>query len=213
MDLTELETIADRELRKHGLGDWSFGFANTKRRLGVCKYRSKRIEIAEYYARNNPPEKVLDTLFHEIAHALVGPGGKHGPAWKAMAVRLGATPLACDHSRDTDVTPGDWQSTCPTCRRTYQRYKRPSNLAGYRCRCAARSPLVFEYVGDPAFKPFVPMSREESANWEARCDGCGVMHYRLRRPSPGEWRCKCRHRCRIAWRFRTKRSTPNSRRP
>ena len=32
-----------------GTGDWTFGLADTKRRLGVCKYRTKRIEIAEYY--------------------------------------------------------------------------------------------------------------------------------------------------------------------
>ena len=57
-------------------------------RLGVCKYRAKRIEIAEYYAQNSPPETVLDTLRHEIAHAIAGPppstarGGRRSPsAW------------------------------------------------------------------------------------------------------------------------------------
>ncbi len=57
MDLKELEAIAERELLKHGLKNWSFGLARTKRRQGVCKFRDCRIEIAEYYARYNPPEK------------------------------------------------------------------------------------------------------------------------------------------------------------
>src|SRR6266404_838178 len=86
MDLKELEAIASQEMTKHALHGWTFGFAHTKRRLGVCKYRTKRIEIAEYYARNSSPESVLDTLLHEIAHAIAGSAARHGPVWKAVAV-------------------------------------------------------------------------------------------------------------------------------
>ncbi len=77
MELKELEAIAKREMTKHGLHDWTFRFADTKRQLGVCKYRKKRIEIAEYYALNSPQESVLDTLLHEIAHAIAGPKAGH----------------------------------------------------------------------------------------------------------------------------------------
>jgi hypothetical protein len=59
MDLHEVESIAKQELLKYGLTTWSFAWAKTKRRQGVCKYRSRRIEIAEYYARHNSREKVL----------------------------------------------------------------------------------------------------------------------------------------------------------
>jgi len=93
MNLRELEAIAERELLKHGLRDWSFGLAKTKRRQGVCKFRDRRIEIAEFYARRNPPEKVLDTLLHEIAHAIAGPKARHGPAWKSVAKKR-TTPRA-----------------------------------------------------------------------------------------------------------------------
>ena len=202
MDLEQLKTRADQELREHGLVGWTFALSNTKRRLGACKYRPKRIEIAEFHARNNPPETVLDTLLHEIAHAVAGPTAKHGPAWKAVAVRLGATPLACDNSPETVQTPGDWQATCPACARTYHRYRRPMSRAGYRCRCKARSPLVFEFAGEPARRPVVPMTAEETARWEAKCAGCGTVHLRQRRPKPGVWRCKCPRRCEIAWRPR-----------
>ena len=65
MDLQELEAIAERELLKRGLHDLPFGWARTKRRQGACNYRSRRIEIAEYYAYHNPSEKVLDTLSGE----------------------------------------------------------------------------------------------------------------------------------------------------
>jgi hypothetical protein len=69
MNLRELEAIAEREFLKHDLHNSSFGWARAKRRQGACNYRPKRIEIAEYYVSHNPPEKVLDTLLHEIAHA------------------------------------------------------------------------------------------------------------------------------------------------
>ncbi|MFO0919494.1 MAG: SprT-like domain-containing protein [Planctomycetaceae bacterium] len=203
MELSELEAIARRELRKHGLHDWTFGWAKTKRRLGVCKYRLKRIEIAQFYALHNSWEKVGDTLLHEIAHALAGPAARHGPKWKAVALRIGATPRACDTSQDTIVTPGDWQATCPACRKSYHRYRRPQSLAGYRCRCPARMPLAFQFTGDPARKPSPIVSKQDAAKWEARCAGCQTVHLRIRKPKAGIWRCRCRHRCQIVWQWRS----------
>ena len=203
MDLEQLKGIAVRELKANSLRGWTFGLADTGRRLGVCKYRQKRIEVAEYYARNSPPETVLDTLRHEIAHAIAGPAARHGPAWKAVAIRLGATPRSCETSHRAVVKPGDWQATCPACEKTAHLYRRPKSLGGYRCKCEARSPLTFEYTGDPARRPGVPMTTQESANWEATCAGCGTVHLRVRRPKAGVWRCKCPHRCEIAWRPRS----------
>ena len=204
MDLKQLKEIALRELRKHGLHGWTFGLAGTGRRLGACKYRLRRIEIAEYYARNSPPETVLDTLLHELAHALAGPAAKHGPAWKAVALRLGATPRACESSHQAVVKPGDWQASCPSCGKTFHLYRRPRNPGGYRCKCEARSPLTFEFAGDPARKPVAPLTPRESANWEATCAGCGTVHLRVRRPKAGVWLCKCPHRSEIAWRPRSR---------
>ena len=203
MDLQELEAIAERELQKHGLKHWSFGLAKTKRRQGVCKFHDRRIEIAEYYALHNSPEKVLDTLLHEIAHALAGPKARHGQAWKTIAKRLGATPQACDTCSDTIVMPGDWQATCVVCNKTYHKYKRPKLLNGYRCRCVARKPLTFQFKGDPARQPSVPLPIEQSAKWEAKCTGCQTVHLRIRKPKVGVWRCRCPHRCEIVWRIRS----------
>ena len=202
MDLRELEVIAQREFRKHGLHDWTFVLAGTKRRQGACKFRDRRIEIAEFYAQHNPAEKVLDTLLHEIAHALAGPKARHGPAWKAIAKKLGATPRACDTCRETVTMPGDWQATCGACNKTYHRYRRPPGLTGYRCRCSERRPLTFQFVGDPARQPDVPKTREQAAKWEAKCLGCQTVHFRVRKPKAGVWRCRCPHRCELIWQFR-----------
>lgn len=202
MDLQDLEAIAEMELRKHGLNFWSFGLAKTKRRQGVCKFRDRRIEIAEYYARHNSREKVLDTLLHEIAHALAGPQAGHGPVWKAIAHELGATPQACDTCVDTVVMPGDWQATCEACNKTFHKYKRPQLLNGYRCRCAAQKPLTFQFMGDPTLPLNLPGLIELAAKWEANCAGCQTVHRRMRKPKTGVWRCRCPNRCEIVWRIR-----------
>jgi len=199
MDLKFLGETATVLFTKHGLAGWSFGLTQAKRRLGVCNYRRKRIEIGEYYALHNPDEAVLDTLLHEIAHALAGPEAGHGPAWKAIAVRIGATPRACDDSPDTVVEPGDWRATCAGCGRTLHKYKRPRVLNGYRCKCPARSPLVFAYVGDPAREPVGP----SPAGWQAKCTSCAVVHRRVRRPKAGVWRCGCPARGELKWAFGT----------
>ena len=169
---------------------------------------TERIEIAEYYARNSPQDSVLDTLLHEIAHAIADPTARHGPAWKAVAMRLGATPRACDNSEKAVVKPGDWQATCAACKKIFHRYKRPRSLNGYRCRCEARSSLTFEFKGDPALMPVVPMNLQETANWEAKCVGCETVHLRVRRPKTGVYRCKCDHLCVLTWQFRSQKSAP-----
>lgn len=200
MDLQQLETIARQEFLAHGLVGWSFGWANTKRRLGACKYRLRQIEIAEFYALHNPPEKVLDTLRHEIAHALAGPKAGHGPRWKAIARRIGATPRACDTSHETVVKPGDWQATCVACQKIYHRYKRPQSLTGYRCRCPAKSSLTFRFAGDPLRQPVIETTSSK-LRWEAKCAGCQTVHLRVRKPKAGTWRCRCPQRCELVWRF------------
>jgi predicted SprT family Zn-dependent metalloprotease len=202
MDLEHLKATAARELARHGLRDWTFGLSTARRRLGVCKYREKRIEIAAYYARHSPEATVLDTLLHEIAHALAGPAAGHGPAWKALAARLGAVPRSCESSGQAVVEPGDWRATCPACARTFHLYRQPRSLTGYRCRCPARSPLIFQFTGDPARRPPDPPSPTASARWEAMCGGCGVLHLRVRKPREGVWRCRCPHGGEITWRPR-----------
>jgi predicted SprT family Zn-dependent metalloprotease len=202
MDVEELRKLAAREMNRYGLYDWTFAMSNTKRRLGVCKYRTKRIEISEYYALNNSAASVLDTLRHEIAHAIAGPHARHGPSWKAVAVKLGANPRACDDSHEVVTKPGDWQATCPVCRKTFHLYRRPRSLAGYQCRCQARSTLTFAFAGDPARAPVFPQTPRDSARWQAVCLACGAVHLRVRRPKAGIWRCRCPKRCVINWRMR-----------
>ena len=120
---------------------------------------------------------------------------------------MGASPKACDDSPDTVVPPGDWQAVCPACGRTFHRYKRPARLTGYRCKCAARSPLAFAFAGDPARKPVEPATPPLAAGWEATCGGCATVHRRVRKPKAGVWRCRCPNRSELTWQFRSRAET------
>ena len=61
---------------------WSFEFNRRKRSLGLCFHHRKAVELSLHLVEHNGPEEVLDTLLHEIAHALVGPRHGHDAVWK-----------------------------------------------------------------------------------------------------------------------------------
>jgi hypothetical protein len=43
----------------------------------------------------NGAEEIVDTILHEIAHALVGPRHGHDTVWKAKCTDIGARPERC----------------------------------------------------------------------------------------------------------------------
>jgi hypothetical protein len=54
---------------------------------------AKTIELSLPFIQVAAVPEVMDTILHEIAHALT-PGG-HTKAWKATAAAIGATPKRC----------------------------------------------------------------------------------------------------------------------
>lgn len=85
-------------MAKHGLSDWSFKInGRLKRTLGVCSYSKKEIQLRRKHVEEDTYECILDTLMHEIAHALVGYGAGHGPVWQRKAIELGAQPTPSKH--------------------------------------------------------------------------------------------------------------------
>lgn len=131
MELQEAKEIGVRLISLHGLDTWSFRFNKNKRRLGVCKQDERLIELSEFYVQRNDQEHVLDTILHEIAHAMVGTHHGHDDTWKAMCIRIGASPSSCS---STAVMPeGYWQAKCPGCVSVFTRHRRPRRLRGRYC--------------------------------------------------------------------------------
>lgn len=99
---------------------WSYGYNNRKTSFGVCrigKYNgTRRIEISRAFIRSGETyEKMLDTIAHEIAHALdyefFGNMG-HGHTWKACCAVTGADPQACHESENAPK--GRYEAVCKT---------------------------------------------------------------------------------------------------
>ncbi len=78
-------------LHTHGLKKWKFKFDHSTRRAGCCNYRDKLISISFDLARNASDEDILDTILHEIAHALIGKKHNHDSVWKAKAKEIGCS--------------------------------------------------------------------------------------------------------------------------
>jgi SprT protein len=109
---TELE--AKRILQETGLADrgWYFVWDNARERGGQCRFRLKQISMSRYLVPMWSDDEVVNTLWHEAAHALVGPGAGHGPVWRAKMRELGRDPLRC---HDNQTVPGRYVAMCDTC--------------------------------------------------------------------------------------------------
>src|SRR5262245_2425444 len=134
MDRSKLVIIAAELFRLHRLDvdGWRLEFRNYGHRLGSCCSRRRIIALNGFYADRNAESHVIDTLLHEIAHALVGPSHGHGTVWKAMVCKLGCIPKACSKTGIL-IRPGKWQAACPTCARHFHKYRRPRYTHGYYC--------------------------------------------------------------------------------
>lgn len=113
MTLDAIEQLARDLMKQHGLKGWRFQFDNAVSRYGSCHYRKKLITLSRHLALLCPEDEVRDTILHEIAHALVDESVWHGPEWKAMAVKIGASPVRC-YQGEARI-PGKWVSICAQC--------------------------------------------------------------------------------------------------
>ena len=152
MNLQQAKKLAIEQMDKHGLLDlgWSFEYDNAKRRFGVCRYRPKVIGLSMPLVSANDEDRVMDTILHEIAHALVGSGHGHNNVWKAKCSEIGAKPERCYTQEDTNTIAGKYKAVCGGCGRVHSRHKRPMQGRRVACKCQAGIPWerkkVLEYA-------------------------------------------------------------------
>lgn len=89
--------LARDKMKEHNLQGWTLKITRAKTQAGVCDYAAKVIGISNAYLWSSKTTEAnfLDTVLHEIAHALVGPGINHGPVWRSMALSIGCTGKRC----------------------------------------------------------------------------------------------------------------------
>ena len=127
-------------MNQHGLTNWAIQTDRAKKRFGLCMHRCKTISISERHFLFSPQEDIVDTILHEIAHALVGPGHGHNHVWKAKCREIGAKPIRCGKTAvEAYNSDAKWVTTC--CGVTSKRYRRPKGR--YVCR-TCRQPIVWQ---------------------------------------------------------------------
>lgn len=107
MNIDDAKSLAEQLMEEHGLSDqgWNFEFDEQKRRFGACNYKNKLITLSWRLVIQNDEAHVLDTILHEIAHALT-PGHHHDSVWVAKAKELGSNGQRC---YDSKVVAKAWQ--------------------------------------------------------------------------------------------------------
>jgi len=94
MDLKKAQTMTTDMMKHHNLVGWAFKFDRSVTRLGMCSHRKQTIFLSTHATTVNSEAVVLNTILHEIAHALVGSNEGHGDVWHNQAIAIG-----CDGER------------------------------------------------------------------------------------------------------------------
>src|SRR5690554_3845030 len=70
----------------------------TKPFLGLCDFKKQTIILNAHHIDTHPEPEVIDTIYHEVAHAIVGPEHGHNEVWSNCARSIGCTnTLPCSH--------------------------------------------------------------------------------------------------------------------
>lgn len=119
----------------HGVGTWSFGFDNAKRRAGLCNYTERRITVSRYLAAKFDDDEVHQILLHEVAHAIAGSDAAHGAKWKRVAREIG---YVGNRTHDGEIAHefAPWYGVCPA-GHEHHRFRRPTRETS--CAKCARS--------------------------------------------------------------------------
>lgn len=101
MNLTDAQTLAFAAMKAHGIDEtWNLRWDNAKRRNGLTDYRTKTISLSAPLTHLRTADEVRQTIGHEIAHVLVGPGHGHGPVWQRKMRELGLRVERCSVNSD-----------------------------------------------------------------------------------------------------------------
>ncbi len=95
MDRNKAIKLCRELMDTHGLKDWK-GLLTLGEVpfVGKCVYKHKTIMLSALAVDIQPDSEVIDTIKHEIAHALT-PGAAHNLTWAMKAEELGARTVPC----------------------------------------------------------------------------------------------------------------------
>jgi predicted SprT family Zn-dependent metalloprotease len=131
--------LARSLMNEHGLGHWTFQFDRRARtRLGCCKHGIQTLSVSERLLSQVDEATLRNTMLHEIAHALVGPGHGHDAVWRHKARAIGCNGNRCYDSAKVDpYADAPWKAACG-CGKVYRRHRLNKQVRHYS-RCSGCS--------------------------------------------------------------------------
>lgn len=148
MNTTQAIELARSLMDKNGLDEWNIKITDDKTRLGYCDYMRKTLAFSKFFfTRPDADATFLNTVRHEMAHAIVGPSVKaHGAEWKAACRRLGGVARS-GTSVKMDDSEFAWVGKCPCGRGVKRNHRKPQSFS-YTCN-TCRKPLAWTHKGKP----------------------------------------------------------------
>lgn len=121
MNLVEASRLAHDELQRFGLADkgWKIDWDNARSRNGQCRYGTKTLSFSRILTKERSVEGVHNTILHEIAHALVGPGHGHNNVWRSQFLAMGGSGSRCSNEegiREAHKRAAKWEAFCKVSR-------------------------------------------------------------------------------------------------
>ena len=123
--------ITRKVLKENGLTGWTATTNRRKSSFGLCDYRKRQIQLSTILTPNCTEEAIMNTIFHEVAHAIIGSGHGHDRVWKSKCLELGGNGLRCggsdnyiDGDREFLNKSSKYTLECPVCGNTVPRSRK-----------------------------------------------------------------------------------------
>lgn len=149
MTQNDARQVAHSLMTEHGLIEkgWRFDFNTSKRNFGLCYYGRKMIYLSKNLMLLTTDHAQVDTILHEIAHALT-PGHHHNAVWRSMCIKIGGNGKRCapliDRSNPEAATnaPAIFKYTlkCPVCDHKKYISRNPKRV----CSCGKCNPAQYD---------------------------------------------------------------------
>ena len=132
MEDSKILELGNKYRQMYGLRDWTMKINNRLRNTaGRCMTGRRVIELSGAVMRQWEVADVIDTILHEIAHALTPKDKGHGAEWQAKCLEIGAKPERT-YGADLPVSTR-FQSKCIACGATEDRARRTASAKCLSC--------------------------------------------------------------------------------
>jgi predicted SprT family Zn-dependent metalloprotease len=126
-----IEKFSELKKQHPELKGYQLIFGNAVQTLGSCDYARRKIKLSNHHINGSAPVEVMNTLLHEVAHAIARNKYHqkgHGDAWKKVCLEIGAKPERTSVAYQIKKPKAKWIRYCPTCGKESKRNRRAKLL-------------------------------------------------------------------------------------